>query len=472
MAGAPAAPPLRMPASQAGKGKEGESGWNVSGYDYNKDREQVVRATVGAGDITVRDDAKTGGDSTAGLNRDVSKAYEITRDDEHRTDLYVSSSSIDLVTHPLQTLKRWKDAALNFDQVIKSRIEEVTTSADRLWGEIQAQRVTIDEIPEASRKVLGDQRALDMGKNLVRAGLDPVLLDTLPSTFKTDLNDWANGAAGTCPVTTNSGGQLNEADPSSGTAITLDPTVTQSVTPYMALFLTRTSDRIQEINKLPVQEAQVAMLAMQAAMGPAKAALSITLNALAHAAFGEQYEKLKEELAITLTAELTESKRKQIQDAHDDAKRLYASSDHSVFQLDGDSQVVATEFLIDLVGGGLRSLGGKAAGRVFTMVGAKAGGGGSKFADQAKLDDDYARHGGDFGAKTKLEYQAQADKFLTTSKPAGVLEKIRLNGDIVRYNPATDEFGVVSSGGIIRTYYKPDPAVHGKASNLDYFNAQ
>jgi filamentous hemagglutinin len=360
-----------MPASQAGKGKEGESGWNVSGYNYNKDREQIVRATVGAGDITVRDDAKTGGDSTAGLNRDVSKAYEITRDDEHRTDLYVSSLSIDLVTHPLQTLKRWKDAALNFDQVIKSRIEEVTTSADRLWGEIQAQRVTIDEIPEASRKVLGDQRALDMGKNLVRAGLDPVLLDTLPSTFKTDLNDWANGAAGTCPVTTNSGGQLNEADPSSGTAITLDPTVTQSVTPYMALFLTRTSDLIQEINKLPVQEAQVAMLAMQSAMGLAKAALSITLNALAHAAFGEQYEKLKEELAITFTAELTESERKQIQDAHDDAKRLYASSDHSVFQLDGDSQVVATEFLIDLVGGGLRSLGGKATGKVITVAGEK-----------------------------------------------------------------------------------------------------
>ena len=104
--------------------------------------------------------------------------------------------------------------------------------------------------------------------------------------------------------------------------------------------------------------------------------------------------------------------------------------------------------------------------------GAKATGSGAKFADQAKLDDHFARHGSDFGAKNTLEYQAQADKFLTASKPAGVLEKARTNGDIVRYNPSTDEFGVVSSGGSIRTYYKPDPAVHGKGSNLDYFNAQ
>ncbi|WP_246289360.1 hemagglutinin repeat-containing protein [Achromobacter deleyi] len=106
------------------------------------------------------------------------------------------------------------------------------------------------------------------------------------------------------------------------------------------------------------------------------------------------------------------------------------------------------------------------------LSGAKLSGSGARFADQAKLDDHFARHGSDFGAKNALEYQAQADKFLTSSKPAGVLEKARPNGDVVRYNPGTDEFGVVSSGGSIRTYYKPDPAVHGKGSNLDYFNAQ
>ena len=74
----------------------------------------------------------------------------------------------------------------------------------------------------------------------------------------------------------------------------------------------------------------------------------------------------------------------------------------------------------------------------------------------------FACRGGDFGAKNTFEYQAQADKFLIVSKPAGMLEKARLNGDIAHYNPSTDEFGVVSYGESIRTYYEPDPAVHGK----------
>jgi len=42
----------------------------------------------------------------------------------------------------------------------------------------------------------------------------------------------------------------------------------------------------------------------------------------------------------------------------------------------------------------------------------------------------------------------------------------------VRYNPATEEFGVAQGNGTIRTYFKPDPSIHGYATNLDYFNAQ
>jgi filamentous hemagglutinin len=97
---------------------------------------------------------------------------------------------------------------------------------------------------------------------------------------------------------------------------------------------------------------------------------------------------------------------------------------------------------------------------------------GAKFADEAKLQDHFQRHGGDFDAKTSTAYQQEADGFLTGSKPTGVLEKMRTNGGIVRYNPSTDEFGVVSKNGVIRTYCKPDPNVHGYPTNLDYFNAQ
>ncbi len=100
--------------SQEGKGEKGKTGWSVEGYEYEKDRQQIVRATVGEGEIVVRDDAQTGQDSAEGLNRDVSKAYEITRDDEERTDLYVTKSSVEAVASPMQTFERWAKAAENY----------------------------------------------------------------------------------------------------------------------------------------------------------------------------------------------------------------------------------------------------------------------------------------------------------------------------------------------------------------------
>jgi filamentous hemagglutinin len=97
---------------------------------------------------------------------------------------------------------------------------------------------------------------------------------------------------------------------------------------------------------------------------------------------------------------------------------------------------------------------------------------GARFADQAKLDDHFIRHGTDFGATSSAQYQQMADNFLTGPRGTNTLERIRPNGDVVRYDPTTDAFGVVSSNGTVRTYYVPDPAVHGYATNLDYFNAQ
>uniref|UniRef100_UPI0009DBA276 hemagglutinin repeat-containing protein n=1 Tax=Pseudomonas cremoricolorata TaxID=157783 RepID=UPI0009DBA276 len=75
--------------SQVGKGDNQKDGWSVEGWNYNKDRQQIVRGTVGAGEVVVRAD-RDGQDSTTGLNRDVDRAYEVTKDDERRTDLYVT----------------------------------------------------------------------------------------------------------------------------------------------------------------------------------------------------------------------------------------------------------------------------------------------------------------------------------------------------------------------------------------------
>jgi filamentous hemagglutinin len=42
----------------------------------------------------------------------------------------------------------------------------------------------------------------------------------------------------------------------------------------------------------------------------------------------------------------------------------------------------------------------------------------------------------------------------------------------VIYQPSTDSFAVATSAGEPKTLFVPDPAQHGHASNLDYFNAQ
>jgi len=105
---APTGKDIVVDASQERKGERNSQGWSVSGYNYEKDREQIVRATVGDGQIIVRDDARTEQDSTVGLNRDPSKAYDITRDKTEQTDLYVSQSSLEAIADPQGTAATWQ----------------------------------------------------------------------------------------------------------------------------------------------------------------------------------------------------------------------------------------------------------------------------------------------------------------------------------------------------------------------------
>ena len=80
-------------------------------------------------------------------------------------------------------------------------------------------------------------------------------------------------------------------------------------------------------------------------------------------------------------------------------------------------------------------------------------------------------HGGDFSAENAVDYIRKAREFLH-NPPAGVLTKIRDTGDVVRFDPVTETFGVMDKHGVPRTFYVPDPAEHGFPTNLDYFNAQ
>ncbi|WP_371924059.1 hemagglutinin repeat-containing protein [Pseudomonas sp. IC_126] len=345
--------------SQVGKGEEGQTGWSLSGYEYEKEREQIVRATVGAGEIVVRRDAASGEDSTTGLNRDAEKAYEITKDKEERTDLYVSKTSL----------------------------EAAGKAAERVTNEIQAQRVSADQVPTSAKQTLGEERAVSVAKNLVRHGLSPDVMASLSPETAQLLAAWADAAEGFDQASTGTNtSQVSADSPSSSSAnnngaLDLGSVTTTGIVTSGERFLQKTSQLQDYLHTLPLAEAQVVMLGMQALMGPAKAAIGLAGNVLLNAAFGDKIDALKEGAAVGVTAGLTGSDKAAVQAEHEKAKQEYAAGNDEY--LNGDGYVLASRFLIDVVAGEIGSLGGKTAGRAIGVVpGAKGAGNAAEAAIQ------------------------------------------------------------------------------------------
>ena len=62
-------------------------------------------------------------------------------------------------------------------------------------------------------------------------------------------------------------------------------------------------------------------------------------------------------------------------------------------------------------------------------------------------------------------YVQAARKFNSGPTPSGVLEGVRANGDILRFDPATGNFGIRTPQGTIRTFFRP-------SERVDYFYKQ
>lgn len=100
----------------------------------------------------------------------------------------------------------------------------------------------------------------------------------------------------------------------------------------------------------------------------------------------------------------------------------------------------------------------------------------------------YAKHAHKFGIADIAEYERRADSFLGDAKLPHVLECKRKRGDILRFNPHTEEYGVIDNAGIIRTYFRPAPCAsipatlrvvvkqagecHEHTDNISYFRSE
>jgi pyocin large subunit-like protein len=88
----------------------------------------------------------------------------------------------------------------------------------------------------------------------------------------------------------------------------------------------------------------------------------------------------------------------------------------------------------------------------------QAGGWGASvgFADPRRLDEHFEKHGAEFGRISKQDYLHQA-QLLRDAKVGGpVLEAVRRDGVVTRYDQQTGAFIAFNPNGIIRTFFKPN----------------
>jgi pyocin large subunit-like protein len=77
------------------------------------------------------------------------------------------------------------------------------------------------------------------------------------------------------------------------------------------------------------------------------------------------------------------------------------------------------------------------------------------FASRQKLVEHYKKHGREFGTLTMEQYLKKAQEL--RDRPAGgaILESVRHDGVVSRYDRETGDFLASNRDGIIRTYFRP-----------------
>jgi pyocin large subunit-like protein len=83
-------------------------------------------------------------------------------------------------------------------------------------------------------------------------------------------------------------------------------------------------------------------------------------------------------------------------------------------------------------------------------------GAGVGFADQRRLDEHYEKHGAAFGRITKQDYLHQAQLLRDAKAGDPILETVRSDGVVTRFDRQTGAFIAFNSNGVIRTFFKPN----------------
>jgi pyocin large subunit-like protein len=78
------------------------------------------------------------------------------------------------------------------------------------------------------------------------------------------------------------------------------------------------------------------------------------------------------------------------------------------------------------------------------------------FASERRLDEHYEKHGREFGRISRQEYLHQAQALRDAAAGGPILESVRGDGVVTRYDRETGAFIAYNPDGVIRTYFKPN----------------
>lgn len=93
------------------------------------------------------------------------------------------------------------------------------------------------------------------------------------------------------------------------------------------------------------------------------------------------------------------------------------------------------------------------------------------FKHRYALERHFVRHREEFGAATADEYERLADAFMTEPLRDGALECTHRDGGIARFDPGTNEFGVLTAEGDISTFMIVRPLPSSRQTSFEYFQS-
>jgi hypothetical protein len=78
------------------------------------------------------------------------------------------------------------------------------------------------------------------------------------------------------------------------------------------------------------------------------------------------------------------------------------------------------------------------------------------FVDERRLEEHYRKHGAEFGNVTRQDYLRQAQLLRDAAAGGPVLQSVRADGVVTKFDRQTGAFIAVNPDGTIRTFFKPN----------------